>query len=114
MSSEPTNNINSSNCTNYGNNAGFNHNGFATLNKLSQKKRDKPSKSDVKVKYSEGAYQIVDLDEYKVLLLDKKSLETDKKDASDKQGKFDELSIDDTSTEDMSNISLPFATTAKN
>lgn len=98
----------------YGNNAGFNHNGFATLNKLSQKKRENPSKSDVKVKYSEGAYQIVDLDEYKVLLLDKKSLEADKKDASDKQGKFNELSIDDSSTEDTSNISLPFQTTAKN
>merc|ERR1711894_617332 len=67
----------------YGNNS-LGSNGFATLNKICQRNRDKAidkNNVNVRVKYSEGAYQIKDLEEYKVLLTDKKTLETDKKDA---------------------------------
>merc|ERR1711963_450876 len=80
--SELTHNVNSVSTSNSGN-FSYSHynnyssnsstaNGFATLNKICQKNRDKKVDKDnvnVKVKYSEGAYQIKDLDEYKILLL---------------------------------------------
>ena len=114
-------NFNFSHYNNYGNNSSI-ANGFVSLNKLCQKNRDKKVDKDrinVKVKYSEGAYQIKDLDEYKASLMDKKPTETDnKKEASNtnitKTSKLHELDNVDNCTDDLNIVSLPFNTAKTN
>ena len=132
LSSELTNNVNSVSTSNSGN-FSYSHynnystnsstaNGFATLNKICQKNRDKKVDKDninVKVKYSEGAYQIKDLDEYKTLLLEKKPVETDnKKETSNSNqtnpSKLYELDNINNCTEDLNIVSLPFNTAETN
>ena len=132
LSSELTNNVNSVSTSNSGN-FSYSHysnyisnsstaNGFVTVNKLCQKNRDKKVDKDnvnVKVKYSEGAYQIKDLDEYKTLLSEKKPVETDnKKETSNsnqtKPSKFYELDNINNCTEDLNIVSLPFNTAETN
>jgi hypothetical protein len=95
------------------------NNGSLTLNKLCQKNRDKTidaSKADVKVKYSEGAYQIMDLEEDKTALVDKKKdMEGEKKDSSaNEKCKNDDVAAIEKLKNMRNNIvSLPIPTSAR-
>ena len=116
------NNSNSYTYSHYNNHCGNNIGtvaGFEKINKLCQKNRDKAVDKNVKVKYSEGGYQIMDLEEYKVSLVDKKHLETESNKANEafnnhennKNKKFDEL---DDCIQDLHIVSLPFNTAKTN
>ena len=132
LSSEPTSNSNSSSSfpisstsssmysqsNPYANTSANGYN--LTLNKLCQKNRDKAidaNKANVKVKYSEGAYQIMDFEEYKTSLVEKKRDMEDQKNepsASDKCKGDDAVAAIEKLKNMRNNIvSLPLPTTAR-